>query len=48
MVCGCTVCMGKGGKSLADVLFSLAESLMQRHKNKVVYVSEATHGAGQS
>lgn len=40
--------MGKGGLSLADFLFSPAESLMQRHESKVVYMSEATHCAGQS
>lgn len=37
-----------GWMSLADFLFSLAESLMQRHKNKAVCVHESTHRSGQS
>lgn len=33
------------GLTLEDVLFSLPESLMWRHKSKASHISEATHGA---
>lgn len=41
MVWHCAVCMEKGILSLADLFFSLMVSLTQRHKSKMVYMSEA-------